>query len=292
MGLLIQISRRSLAAVVAVSAVALWTWSAAAETTLERIEREGVIRAGFANEAPFGYAGTDGRLTGEAPEVARVIFGKIGDIRMEGVLSEFSALIPSLLAGRIDMIAAGLFIRPSRCEQVLFSNPSVGLGQAFLVKAGNPKGLRSYKDVAEHANAKLGVVAGGVERDYARKAGIQDDRVVTLPDYPTATAAVQTGRVDAMALSSLSIQNIIDTAKDPSIERAKPFTDPIIDGKSVRGYGGFAFRKEDANLRDLFDKHMASFIGTQAHIDLVKPFGFTTDEQPGDVTAKQLCAGG
>ncbi len=287
-----QYSRRALAAAIAVSAVAVWTWSAAAETTLERIKREGVIRAGFANEAPFGYAGTNGKLTGETPEIARVVFGKIGDIRMEGVLSEFGTLIPSLLAGRIDMIAAGMFILPKRCKQILFSNPTVGLGQAFLVKAGNPKGLRSYEAVAKHANAKLGVVAGGVERDYARKAGIPDARVMTLPDFPTATAAVQTGRVDALALTSLSIQNIVDTANDPGLERAKPFTDPIIDGKSVRGYGGFGFRKEDADLRDLFNKHLADFIGTQAHIDLVKPFGFTADEQPGDVTAEQLCAGG
>ncbi len=287
-----QISRRALAAGIAFSALAVWTWSAAAETTLEKIKREGVIRAGFANEAPFGHTGANGKLTGEAPEIARVIFNKIGDIRMEGVLSEFAALIPSLLAGRIDMIAAGMFILPKRCEQILFSNPTLGLGQAFLVKAGNPKGLRSYETVAKHANAKLGVVAGGVERDYARKTGIPDDRVMTLPDFPTATAAVQTGRVDALALTSLSIQNIVDTANDPGLERAKPFTDPIIDGKSVRGYSGFGFRKAAPDLRDLFNKHLADFIGTQAHIDLVKPFGFTADEQPGDVTAEQLCAGG
>ena len=38
-----------------------------AETALERIKAQGFIRIGFANEAPFGYATPDGKLTGEAP---------------------------------------------------------------------------------------------------------------------------------------------------------------------------------------------------------------------------------
>src|SRR4051812_28299415 len=47
--------------------------SALAETTLERARQQGFIRAGFANEAPFGYATTDGKLTGEAPQVAKAV---------------------------------------------------------------------------------------------------------------------------------------------------------------------------------------------------------------------------
>src|SRR5690349_2959441 len=47
--------------------------SAHAEDTLERAKKDGYIRVGFANEAPFAYATPDGKLTGEAPEVAKVI---------------------------------------------------------------------------------------------------------------------------------------------------------------------------------------------------------------------------
>ncbi len=51
--------------------------SAFAETALERIKAQGFIRIGFANEAPFGYATPDGKLTGEAPEVAKAVLAKI-----------------------------------------------------------------------------------------------------------------------------------------------------------------------------------------------------------------------
>ena len=42
-----------------------------AQSTLEDARKQGFIRVGFANEAPFGYATPEGVLTGESPEIAR-----------------------------------------------------------------------------------------------------------------------------------------------------------------------------------------------------------------------------
>ena len=163
--------------------------------------------------------------------------------------------------------------------------------RAWSVAAGNPKGIHSFEDIANNPDATIVVVAGGVERDYARKSGIPDDQVLVVPDFPTATASIQTGRGDALALTALSAQNVIDTANDPSIERARPFTDPVIDGKVARGYSGYGFRKEDTELRDFFNQELAKYIGTPEHLALIGPFGFTESELPGDKTAAQLCAG-
>ena len=66
-----------------------------------------------------------------------------------------------------DIIAAGMFINPKRCEQVQFSEPSYGIGQAFLVADGNPKGINDYGTVAEKSDLKLAVMAGAVEKGYA-----------------------------------------------------------------------------------------------------------------------------
>jgi ABC-type amino acid transport substrate-binding protein len=76
----------------------------AEETTFERAKREGIVRVGFANEAPFAFAKPDGTLSGEAVEIARVIFTRLGIPEMEGVLTEFGSLIPGLLAERFDAI--------------------------------------------------------------------------------------------------------------------------------------------------------------------------------------------
>ncbi|MCB0214057.1 MAG: hypothetical protein KDJ52_32265, partial [Anaerolineae bacterium] len=49
-----------------------------AESTLARIQSEGVVRVGFANENPYAFAKPDGTLSGEAVEVARAVFAEMG----------------------------------------------------------------------------------------------------------------------------------------------------------------------------------------------------------------------
>ena len=53
--------------------------------------------------------------------------------------------------------------------------------------------------------------------------------------------------------------------KDSGLEKAEPFTDPVIDGKGVRGYGAYAFRKEDQAFVDAFNAELAKFLGTEEH---------------------------
>lgn len=257
----------------------------AAETTLDRIKEDGFVRVAFANEAPFGYATASGELTGEAPEIAMAVFGKMGIEDVDGVLTEWSSLIPGLQAERFDMIAAGMFVTPERCEQVAFSNPTYRLGQSFLVQAGNPKDLHSYEDVKANPDVTLGVMAGAVERGYAEDAGIPDDQIVELPDQASMLAAVRAGRVDAAALTALSIQRMADKGGD-KVERAMPFKTP---DKAI-GYGAFAFRKDDKALLKAFNEHLDEFVGSDEHLKLVKEFGFTQAELP-DKTAEELCKG-
>lgn len=283
------------------AALAVWLlpreWSRGASEsdlrpTLERIRERGVVRIGYANEAPFAYMdATSGRLTGEAPEIARVVFAMLGVPRVEGVLTEFGSLIPGLQAGRFDVIAAGMYITPTRCREVLFTNPTYGIGEALLVASGNPLALHAYAEIAAHPEARLGVVSGAIQLEYARRSGVAESRIAILPDPPSALAAVAAGRIDAYAATALTVQDLLARRANPRIERAEPFRDPEFDGQTVRGHGAFALRREDTALAALIDEQLDVFIGTQRHLELVQPFGFTRQELPGDVTAEELCAG-
>lgn len=260
------------------------------ETTLDRIRREGVVRVGYANEAPYAYMDTAaGRLTGEAPEILRVIMDRLGVAEVEGVLTEFGSLIPGLKARRFDVIAAGMYITPERCGQIAFSNPSYVIGEAFVVPKGNPLHLHSFEDVAGHATAKLGVMAGAVEHGYARDIGVPENRIVVFPDNISGLDGVRAGRVDAFAATSLTVNDMLTKANDGRVERAEPFTDPVIDGESIKGYGAFGFHIEDAELREAFNNELATFIGSPEHLELVAPFGFTEVNIPRGITAADLC---
>jgi polar amino acid transport system substrate-binding protein len=178
-----------------------------------------------------------------------------------------------------------MFITPQRCEQVAFSEPTYGIGQAFLVAEGNPESLTTYDDIKASSDATLAVMAGAIERTYARDADVPDDQVMVVPDTAAGTAAVQAGRADAFALTSLSIRRLADGAE--GVEMAGAFSE--VAGQSVKGHGGFAFRPDDQAFLDAFNAELAEFIGTEEHLALVAPFGWTKDELP-EKTTEELCA--
>lgn len=279
------VSRRMIlgagAALLSLGAVA----AAHAQTTLERIRDQGYVRVGFANEAPYGFATPDGQLTGESPEVVKAVLAKLGIEEVDGVLTEFGSLIPGLQAGRFDMIAAGMFITPQRCQQVQFSEPTYGIGQALLVPAGNPKGIVDYASIASDKDLKLAVMAGAVENGYAKDAGIEQGQLVILPDQSSLVRAVQSERADAAALTALSIADM--ASKNDNVESTSPFGE--VAGQSVVGHGGVAFRTEDTEFYEAFNEELKSYIGSPEHIELVTPFGFGEGFLPTKST-DELCA--
>ena len=270
--------------ILGVAALALAGAGARADL-LEDAKESGKVTVGIANEAPYGYQTPEGELTGEAPEIAKHVLGEMGIEDVEAVITEFGSLIPGLKAGRFDLVAAGMFVTPERCQQVAFSEPTYGIGQAFLVAEGNPEGLQTYDDIKANPEATLAVMAGAIERTYARDAGVPDDQVMVVPDPSSGAAAVQAGRADAFALTSLSIRRLADGTA--GVEVAQPFGE--VAGQSVLGHGAFAFRPEDDAFRQEFNRHLADFIGSEEHLTLVEPFGFTKDELP-QKTTEELCA--
>jgi polar amino acid transport system substrate-binding protein len=280
-----------LVAIVAGIAAVAWRASqdAVVVDTLHAIQSTGVVRIGYANEAPYGYLDSrTGRITGEAPEIARVILRRMGATRIEPVVTEFGSLIPGLKAGRFDVIAAGMYITTERAREINFSNPTYAVGEAFLVAAGNPLNLHSFEDIAESPSARIGVMGGSVEHGYAKTLGVPDNRIVVFPDYPSAVEGVRTGRIDALATTVLSVNDLLRKLNDDGIERAEPFHDPVIDGESVRGYGAFGFRKRDVAFLEEFNLQLAQFLATPEHLELVEPFGFSPETLPGDVTVAEI----
>lgn len=270
-------------------AVLLAACSPGQEPLLARIEAGKTIRVGFANEPPYAYLDPEtGELTGEAPEVARHVLGELGGGHIEGVLTEFGALIPGLKAGRFDVIAAGMYVTPERAKEIAFSDPTYSMGEAFLVKTGNPLSLHAYADVAGHATARLGVVSGAIELDYARKTGVPEERIVVFPDAQSALAGLRAGRIDAYAGTALTVRDLHRKVADPGLAVADPFEDPIIDGRVSRGYGAFGFRPADADAVGAVNAVLRRYIGSEEHLERVRPFGFTASDLPGGVTTADL----
>lgn len=260
-----------------------------ASGTLAQAKKQGYITVGFANENPYAYKDANGNLTGEAVEIARVVLKRLGINEVRGELTEFTSLIAGLQAKRFDLITAGMFINPDRCQAVLFANPEYSIGEAIAVKKGNPLGLGSYKDIADNGKAKVAVMGGAVELDYLKKSGVPENRLVIVPDQDAAISALQSGRADAMTMTGPALQSRLDAANDGNLERVEDFEQPVIDGKSVLGYGATAFRQDDTEFQKAFNTELQKMKDSGELLDILKKFGFTEQELPGDATSAQLC---
>lgn len=260
-----------------------------AASTLEIAKSQGYIRVGFANEPPYGYADETGKLTGEAPEILRVVLKSIGINEIDGVLTEFAALIPGLQAKRFDIVSAGMAVRPDRCEQILFSEPTYSVSTQLAVKPGNPKKIATYIEVAANKDVRIGILAGSIAIKEALDAGVQQAQISTFPDMPGLIAALRADRVDTIVGTSLTWGDVIKKLGEGNgLEALEPFTE--VAGKSVVSHGAFGFRKEDADLRDTVNEALKPFIGTAEHLALVEPFSFSKYTLPVKTT-DQMCRG-
>ncbi|MEV8292221.1 ectoine/hydroxyectoine ABC transporter substrate-binding protein EhuB [Streptomyces rochei] len=253
---------------------------------LDRLKAQGVARLGIAGEIPFGYIDKNGELTGEAPELAKVIFKRLGVDRVQPVPTEFGSLIPGLASQQFDVVAAGMYINPDRCQQVIFSDPDYQMLDAFIVRKDNPMGLHNYEDVVKK-KAKFATGTGYAEIAYAVEHGYKEDDILIVPDQVAGLNAVESGRVDVFAGTALTTREVVK--KSHKAEVTEAFA-PIVDGEPHVDGGGFAFRPDETNLRDAFNVELQKLKKSGELLRILKPFGFTENEMT-DLTAKELCGG-
>lgn len=217
----------------------------------EEIKSKGVIVTGIANEKPGGYINDEGELVGFNVDIARIIFNRLGIKKIEYKITEFSSLIPGLLAGRFDVVTADMWITPERAKQVIFSDPDNSAGDALVVKLGNPHDLHSEQDVIDK-----GIMAasepGGIPYSNLLKLGMPKSRIIPVTDRVSGVATVRSGRSDAFVTGKYSAVEIV---KDyPDVEMALPFEDARIYGRLALGCGATTFRKEDTDFRDAYNR--------------------------------------
>jgi polar amino acid transport system substrate-binding protein len=264
---------------------------AANATTLKQIKSRGYIRGATANEVPYGYMNADGKAMGIGPDVAKAVLEKLGVKEIDWTVTPFGSLIPGLKASRFDFVAAEMNILPARCKQVHFTEPNSSYGEGLLVKAANPKNIHSYGDFLKNHDLKMAIVTGADQLDFAHGVGIPDSQLVMIQANADAPSTVETGRADAYAATELTVAKLAKSSS--GVEQAKPFTDPVVKGKSVRSYGGFDFKLSDKELYNDFNKALVEFKKTDDYAKILTGYGLSEDSVDAARKAqmKDLCAG-
>lgn len=240
---------------------------------------ERVLRVGYSQEAPFSFLDGSGRVSGEGPELFRSVAAELGLPEPEWVAMDFRDLIPALVAGRIDAIAAGLFITPDRSAQVLFTHPTFCARPALVVPVDRPDppadGIYTASPVI-----RVAVLRSSVEEAALTALGATEPRVLPVPDLTTGLAALGTGVVDGLAISAPTARFLASGGEEVPLRALWPLPYPAAVEPYLRGCGGPAFSREDSVLVRSWNARLEAFLGSPEHLELVRPFGFTAEDLP------------
>jgi polar amino acid transport system substrate-binding protein len=266
---------------------------AASAASLNDVKGQGFVRGASANEVPYSFMDQNGGAKGIGPEVAAEVWKSVGVKDVTWSVTPFGTLIPGLKAKRYDFVGAEMNILPDRCKQVAFTEPNSSYGEGLLVPKGNPKNLHGYEDIKADPALKVAIVSGADQIDFLHAMGVPDSQIVMIQANADALSTVKTGRADAYAATELTVAQLVKDSGDTGIEQAKPFKDPIINGKPARSYGGFDFRLEDKDIYKAFNDALVAFKTTDAYSRILAQYGLSPEsiKAAQTKTMGDLCAG-
>ncbi|QBR02448.1 amino acid ABC transporter substrate-binding protein [Paraburkholderia pallida] len=146
------------------------------------------------SSAPTGFLDTKtGDYIGLMPDIAQEIAKRSHfDLKYQAIPN--GALTQSLIAGKIDLIAAGLSPTPVREKVIDFSQPVTTIPDGIIVKDSN---TRTYKSASDFVNQKIGVLAGTDYVDMLKAQNNYNAQEVKLYDTTgDIVRDVELGRID------------------------------------------------------------------------------------------------
>jgi len=246
-------------------------------------KRDLVRIAVLGDNEPDSYKDESGQITGQVPEVARAVLDRLGVSKVELVLVDVpdKALV-MLTAGQVDLLG-GLVVRPEACEGVDFSPPDHILRDALLVPTGNPKGLKSFTDVAA-TGARIAVTTGSTGREKAQRAGVAPSQIVEF-GFAEMIPAVAAGAVDCGYYLETVLRAL---AADEAAVEVTPGFVPAGEQPVIIAFG----YAKGSDLAGDFDAALLDLQESGEWLRISKRFGYDDkDLADEDVSIEKACAG-
>jgi polar amino acid transport system substrate-binding protein len=157
-------------------------------------------------------------------------------VDVEGM--QFSTLIPSLTANKIDIIAAAMYITPQRKEVIDFSGPVYTYGEGLIVPKSDSKDYKAFADLKGEA---VGAQKGTAFVEPLQKSGLFSD-VKIYDTIPAILADVNTGRLKAGFADKPILAYNIKQGMFPEVRLVNSYD------STITGSVGIGVRKSDPDL--------------------------------------------
>ncbi len=179
-------------AVFAVSACTRESSEKAEKSILDQVISAKKVRVGFLPDyPPWGSRNPAGKYEGYDLDIAALLAEALG-AELELVAVEAPNRVPSVAAGKIDVVIGCLTPTNERAKTIDFTIPYASAGIVPMVWADNPS-IKTYKDLA----SKKVSVARGSTPDMATAKAVPAAEIVRFDTIADAFTALQTKKVEA-----------------------------------------------------------------------------------------------
>jgi polar amino acid transport system substrate-binding protein len=224
----------------------------AAPVTLEQLRKNGEMRIGVEVAYPPFVFRDKGAIVGYDVDLAGLFCKTLG-VKPNFIDTQWSGVIPSLYAGRFDIIMASMTITKERAQRVAFSIPYAEASQALLVRQEDNERIKTIEDMSDRIlGIKLGSPGEVLHKRIADRLiqakgkGFKD--VKTYDDHPAAYLALTQGTVDGVLNTLPTLAQVL---KD------RPGRYAIVRGVGQEAWAGIAARKEDPEIIAFLDRELA-----------------------------------
>ena len=187
---------------------------------------------------PFTFVDKDGKPVGFDIDSIDWIAKEMG-FQVKHQPTDWAAIVPSLKAKKIDLIASGMSITPERQAAVNFCEPYWQVIQLLVVK--NDSTLTAEE--ALQPGRKIGLLRGSAESKWMTENLLKKGYTFELRFYDTTPLAIEdvaNGRADAAAVSNTALKEARD--KGLAVKEIGRYGQPDVNY-------GYAVRKEDNDFR-------------------------------------------
>ena len=187
-----------------------------AESAIEQAVARGTLKVGVDVFVPYVMKDKNGKLIGLEVDIAEQLAKDMG-IKVEFVPTKWSGIIPSLIAGKFDLIIGGMTLTTERNLKINFTMPYYYTGQGLLANSKLTEGfqLEDFNKPEVTLAARLGSTAAEAAKAKFPKATLR-----LFDDEPAAVQEVRNGRAHGMVAGEpLPVQK---AAAEPELLKAYP----------------------------------------------------------------------
>jgi len=237
--------------------------------TLNKLREKGVLTVGSSNDAPFAYLdASNNQFSGVDAVIIKEIAKRLGINKVEMKQIPFENLLIELNKSTVDMVTDGMYIKPARLDQALFTDVWYKEGEAVVVKKDSSiKAKGDLKDKVvggQKGTAFLEVAEKWVAEGKAKEIKIFSNQAELM-------MAVNTGKIDACVTDGIVAGYTIKQDSSLDLRILSPYD------AEAAGKIGAALRFEDKDFNAEVSKTLNDMKKDGTLMKILQEFGLNQD---------------